>query len=108
MNGIYVMSGKGDIVGVGPVVLEGVVVYNGDGTGVLLSVTQNVNGTITRATSIPVTYTVNRDCTGSKIVGSGASPNHFDFVITPDGSIITWVETDPTAVISGKAVRQLQ
>jgi hypothetical protein len=105
MSGVYVMSGRGNIVGVGPVVMVGEVVYNGDGTGTLLSVTKNVNGTVLTSAQIPVMFTVNRDCTGSKIVGSGASATHFDFVITPDGSTITWVGTDPNSVISGKAVR---
>ena len=102
MNGTYVMSGNGTIVGVGPVVMVGQAVYNGDGAGVLSSVTKNVNGMVVRATSVPVVFTVNPDCTGSKIVGGSG---HFDFVITPDGNTITWVQTDTNAVISGKAER---
>jgi hypothetical protein len=105
MNGTYVMSGKGTIVGVGPVAMIGQVVYNGDGTGVLLSVTKSVNGMIVKTASVPVVFTVNPDCTGSKIVGSGAA--HFDFVITPDGATITWVQTDTNAVISGTAERSI-
>ncbi len=105
MKGTYVVSGKGTVVGVGPIVLAGEVVYNGDGTAVLASETQNVNGTIIRPSGVTGTYTVNHDCTGSKTFGSGASAQHFDFVISPDGSTITWVETDANAVISGKAVR---
>ena len=105
MNGMYVMSGNGTVVGVGPVVMVGEVIYNGDGTGTLLSVTKNVNGMVLSASKVPVTYTVNPDCTGSKTVGSGASSNHFDFVITPDGATITWVGTDASTIISGKAKR---
>ena len=105
MNGTYVMSGNGTVVGVGPVVMVGEVIYNGDGTGTLLIVTKNVNGTVFSSSSVPVAYTVNPDCTGSKTVGSGASANHFDFVITPDGATITWVGTDASAIISGKAKR---
>jgi hypothetical protein len=105
MHGIYVMSGNGTVVGVGPVVMVGEVIYNGDGTGTLLSVKKNVNGTVLSSSSVPVTYIVNRDCTGSKTVGSGATANHFDFVITPDGATITWVGTDANTIISGKAER---
>jgi hypothetical protein len=54
---------------------------------------------------VPITFSVNRDCTGSKTVGSGASATHFDFVITPDGRTITWVQTDAFWVTSGTAVR---
>jgi hypothetical protein len=105
MSGTYVMSGTGNIVGLGPVVVVGEVVYNGDGTGVLMSATENVNGAVVRLSMVPAIFTVNRDCTGSKTVGTGSSAEHFDFLITPDGSTITWVETDANAVISGTAVR---
>jgi hypothetical protein len=105
MRGIYVMSGNGTVVGVGPVVMVGEVIYNGDGTGTLLSVKKNVNGMVFSSSSVPITYSVNPDCTGSKTVSSGASANHFDFVITPDGATITWVGTDANAIISGKATR---
>jgi hypothetical protein len=108
MNGVYVMSGRGNLVGVGPVVMAGEVVYNGNGTGTLLSSTLNVNGTIVGYTQVPVVFTVNPDCTGSKTLGTGSSATHYNFVITPDGSTITWVETDANAVISGKAVRASQ
>jgi hypothetical protein len=49
---------------------------------------------------------VNPDCTGSKTIGSGASATHFDFIITPDGSTITWIETDNGVTLSGTAIRQ--
>jgi hypothetical protein len=54
---------------------------------------------------VPAIFTVNRNCTGSKTVGTGASANHFDFVITPDGHTITFIETDAFAVTPGTAVR---
>ena len=101
------MSGTGAVFGTGggPIAFVGVVTYNGDGTGVLMSATDNLNGTVGRATSIPATFTVNRDCTGSKTIGSGPTAQHFDFVITPDGRTLTFVETDAFAVVSGTAVR---
>ena len=105
MSGTYVVSGNGTVVGVGPVVLVGEAMYNGDGTGTFLSVKKNVNGMVVSSSSVPIAYTVNPDCTGSKIVGSGASATHFDFVVTPDGATVTWVGADATAIISGKAER---
>ena len=105
MNGTYVMSGGGAVTGVGPVSVAGLVVYNGDGTGTLVTSTSSVNGTVSKLANVSGVYTVNRDCTGSKVFGSGASAQHFDFVITPDGSTITWVETDNGTTISGTAVR---
>jgi hypothetical protein len=105
MNGTYVMSGGGNVVGIGPVTFAGLVVYNGDGTGTLVTSTGSFNGAVSKLSGVSGVYTVNRDCTGSKVFGSGASAQHFDFVITPDGSTITWVETDNGTTISGSAVR---
>jgi hypothetical protein len=93
------------VTGVGPVTFVGLVVYHGDGTGTLVTSTGSYNGAISKLANVSGVYTVNRDCTGSKTFGSGASAQHFDFVITPDGSTITWVETDSGTTISGRAVR---
>ena len=101
MNGTYVMSATGTIVGVGPVAVVGMVTYDGLGNGSATS-TQSVNGTIYKGVMATATFTVNRDCTGSKTFSDGS---HYDFAITLDGSTITWIETDPGVVISGTAVR---
>jgi hypothetical protein len=61
-----------------------------------------VNGTIYKGVAATATFTVNRDCTGSKTFSDGSQ---YDFVITLDGSTITWIETDPGVVVSGTAVR---
>jgi hypothetical protein len=104
MNGTYVMSGTGTIVGVGPIALVGKVTYDGRGNG-SVTYTVSLNGVITKAITATGTFTVNSDCTGSKTIGSGPSATHFDFVITPDGGTITWVETDTSVVMMGTAVR---
>jgi hypothetical protein len=101
MNGTYVMSATGTVVGVGPVAVVGVVTYDGQGNGSATS-TQSVNGTIYKGVAATATFTVNRDCTGSKTFSDGSQ---YDFVITLDGSTITWIETDPGVVVSGTAVR---
>ncbi|HWZ30682.1 MAG TPA: hypothetical protein VNX18_05085 [Bryobacteraceae bacterium] len=103
MEGTYVMSGSGTIVGVGAIASVGVVTYDGQGNGLGTSTTV-VNGATSRGT-VPGTFTVNRDCTGSKTFGSGPSATHFDFVITPDGSKITWIVTDPGVIMTGTATR---
>lgn len=107
MNGTYAMSGGGTIVGVGPIAFVGVVTYDGQGNG-SVTYSVSVNGVITKGITATGTFTVNRDCSGSKTFGSGANAQHFDFVITPDGSTITWVETDAGVVSSGTAVRLLK
>jgi hypothetical protein len=106
MQGLYVMSGSGSITGVGPLASTGLVQYNGDGTGVLISATNSINGAVSTVSGIPGTYTVNRDCTGTKTFGSGNSAQHFNFVISPDGNTITWISTDNSVTMIGTAVRQ--
>ena len=105
MKGTYVMSGSGSITGVGPVASVGEVIYNGDGTGVIASATTSVNGTIIPASGTPGTFNVNPDCTGSKTFGSGASAQHFNFVISPDGNKITWIVSDTGVTMTGIAER---
>ena len=47
------------------------------------------------------------DCTGSKTFTNTANGavTHFNFVITPDGSTINWIETDSGTVLLGQATR---
>jgi hypothetical protein len=101
MSGTYAVTGSGTIIGVGPMVTVGLVVYNGDGTGYAVSSTSSVNGMSSTSANVPATFTVNRDCTGSKTLGK----SHFNFVISPDGSTINWIVTDNGVTISGTAVR---
>jgi hypothetical protein len=105
MNGTYVASGTGAIAGVGPLTTLGLIVYNGDGTGVLVSGTNTVNGASSASGNIPITFTVNRDCTGSKTIGTGPSATQMNFVITPDGSTITWIVTNTGVTMVGTGVR---
>lgn len=101
MQGTYVTSGTGTIPGVGAITTVGLVVYNGDGTGLLISSTTSVNGMSSTSSNVPATFTVNRDCTGQKTIGK----NNFNFVITPDGGTIYWIITNAGITISGTGVR---
>jgi hypothetical protein len=101
MNGVYVVTGGGTVTGVGPIASLALIIYNGDGTGTLVFGTTTVNGTSTTSNHVPVTFAVNADCSGSKILGK----THMNFVITPDGNTINWIVTDPGATFSGTAVR---
>ena len=93
-------SGTGTVAGIGPIAIVGELIYNGDGTGNVVMLTQSVNGATSTATNIPVSFTVNPDCTGSKTVGTG----HYNFVITPDGSLITWIVIDNGVTLMGTGV----
>ena len=79
------------------------VTYDGQGNG-LSTGTTSVAGVISRSVDVPGVYTVNRDCTGSKIFGGATN---FDFVVTPDGREITWIVTNAFAgsLFTGHAVR---
>jgi hypothetical protein len=105
MKGTYVLSGSGSIVGVGPLTAVGLFTYNGDGTGVSGTTTISINGMSSTSSGAPATYTVNPDCSGSKTIGSGPSAQHYNFVITPDGKTITFIDIDPTVALVGNAVR---
>jgi len=100
MNGTYVATGTGTVAA-GPITVVSLFVYNGDGSGMRVSGTKVVNGASSSLASVPVSFTVNQDCTGSKTVGS----SNFNFIIAPDGGTITWIETDNGVTLSGTAIR---
>ena len=105
MKGTYVASGTG-MVGTGPafspIAAVSLVTYNGDGTGVQVFGTRTVAGQASTSSNVPATFTVNPDCTGSKTIGT----TNFNFVITPDGSKITWIVTDSGVTLMGTGVRR--
>lgn len=99
LHGIYSVSGGGTVVGLGPVTSVGQVTYDGKGNSNAVY-TASLNGTIVPVT-VPGTYTVNPDCTGTAVEAS----SHFNFVITPDGNTVWWMATDPGTVLSGLITR---
>jgi hypothetical protein len=69
-------------------------IFNGDGTGMDF-VTLTVNGVDQHVPSpVPITYTLNHDCTGTYSVQNG--PN-FDIFVAFDGSQLAVISTDPGA-----------
>ena len=102
LDGTYVSSASG-FGGGATTVSVSKVTYDGRGGG-LATGTTSVAGVISRSMEIPGVYTVNSDCTGTKIFGG---KTNFDFVITPDGREITWIVTNAgyNAFSTGRAVR---
>jgi len=100
LSGTYMLRGEGTIVGVGPVTVVGWLTYDGKGYVVKSSMTASVNGTISTFT-IAGPYTVNSDCSGS-VEPSG---QHYNFVVSPDGKRVNWIQTDPGTVSSGTEAR---
>lgn len=99
LNGTYMSMGGGTVVGLGPVSFVGEIIYDGKGT-IVNPFTGSFNGAILRGEATG-TYTVNGDCTGSVT----ASGSHYDFVVNPDGSKVSFIETDANTVVSGTIVR---
>src|SRR3954454_18294836 len=102
LNGTYVNTGTGSIGGV-PVVMVGKVTYDGRGNG-QSTFTRSTAGVISRLVGVAGGYTVRADCTGSKTFGGVTD---YDFVVSPNGSEITWIVTNTGAgaLFTGRAVR---
>jgi len=99
-HGTYKVSGTGTAIGVGPVAAVGEVTYDGLGNSVA-TFTVNINGNVHTFANVTGTYTVKADCTGTHLEAG----SHYSFVVSPDGDISSWIETDPGSVFSGTEVR---
>jgi hypothetical protein len=84
-----------------PFAFAGYEVYNGNGN-VQGVASASVNGEITRNEPFSGTYTVNADCTGTITYTDGT---HYDQFIAPDGSLVTFVQTNPGTVAAGFELR---
>jgi hypothetical protein len=83
-----------------PIAVAGHQVFNGDGEQRGVS-SVSFNGEIFRKHSFSGKYTVKADCTGTTTTNG----SHSDLFIAPDGSMFTWVYTDPGVVASGSELR---
>lgn len=103
LRGTYVMSASGTL-GSAQVAVVAKVVYDGQGNASALE-TVSVGGSIYKDVSATGAFTVNSDCNGSKTFSSPLGVSNYAFVITPDGSRITWIETDAGTTLDGVALR---
>lgn len=101
LRGAYMSKGGGTVVGVGPVAFIGTAYFDGKG-GITNPVTVSVAGTISRSVGT-ATYTVNSDCTATFTTSDNTQ--HYDMRVSPGGSKIDYIETDPGTIISGSASR---
>jgi hypothetical protein len=94
LDGTYLFAHDGvDISGndQAPFAVAGMEKYDGNGK-VKGVVSANSNGDVHRHVSISGTYTVKADCTGTVTYGPTDAQDVF---IAPDGSMFTWVQTNP-------------
>ena len=81
-----------------PFAIAGYDVFDGNGK-VKGHASANFNGKITRSKEpLPGTYTVKANCTGTLTFTNGT---RYDIFIAPDGSMFTFVHTNPELVSSG-------
>jgi hypothetical protein len=105
LRGMYLFAFEGIAVSGGdhlPFAGAGYEVYDGRGN-VRVHISFSENGAITRNAQISGTYTVHSDCTGTSTLPS--RNEHFDMFVAPDGSMFTYVSTDPGVVFSGSELR---
>ena len=73
-------------------------IFNGDGTGTDI-VTFRINGeTVLENEVVPISYTVNADCTGTYTVLIPGGPS-FGMFIAPNGEELLIIGTDPGVVL---------
>jgi hypothetical protein len=87
----------------GPFAVAGYQVFDGNGKSKGVS-SFSVNGKITENEPFSSTYKVKADCTGTQVV-EAAITTEYDLFIAPDGSMYTFVQTDPGTVASGFDLR---
>ena len=81
-----------------PFAIAGYDVFDGNGK-VKGHASANFNGKITRSKEpLPGTYTVKANCTGTLTFTNGT---RYDIFIAPDGSMFTFVHTNPELVSAG-------
>ena len=99
LHGTYLFADDGFVIKDNekvPFASSGYEVYDGNGHVKGVSTT-NVNGKITSKEPFSGTYTVKADCTGSSTYTDGT---RYDDYIAPDGSMLTYVQTKPSNLVS--------
>jgi hypothetical protein len=98
-NGVVIEETKAGLPQ-GPFAQAGYEVYDGNGNVDGL-VSLNFNGNVFRHVSVPGTYTVKANCTGtSTFISEEGVPFRADLFIAPDGSMYTFVQTNPREVVA--------
>jgi hypothetical protein len=108
LDGTYLFVAGGSIVkgnNQGPTASAGYQVFNGNGKVDQVS-SVNLNGNVFRDIRDIATYKVKADCTGTSTYITDGVRYQTDLFIAPDGSMFTWVQTNPPErVTSGFELR---
>jgi hypothetical protein len=89
-----------------PVATAGFDTFDGDGTGTGV-ITINSNGVVVADNETSTaTYSINRDCTGTVVFkDADGSIVHFNIYLSPFGSQIRFITTEPGSVIASTDTR---
>ena len=102
LDGDYLGNLTGTTATAGPVALQALVSFHGDGTatGVTTTLMTLTSGPITFTSTI--TYTLNSNCTGSlTVVRSTGQTTHYNMVVVDNGEEINLLQIDPGTVVTG-------
>jgi hypothetical protein len=106
LRGSYTFTASGFNIGGGGVAVPKAIVevleFDGDGTVTVPSATVSVNGVIIRSVDGVGSYTLEDDCSGTISLGGPT----FDAVVSQDGGTIAMIQTNPSTVFQGNAVRR--
>ena len=106
LHGTYLFADDGFVIKDNekvPFASSGYEVYDGNGHTKGVSTT-NVNGKVSSKETFTGTYTVKADCTGSSTYSDGT---RYDDYIAPDGSMLTYVPTKPSNLVSAGDEKQV-
>ena len=104
LTGKYVWAEEGyQIVGSDrvPFAIAGVETYDGNGHDMGV-ISQSTNGKITHFVHFTSSYTVKPDCTVTETqTDETGAVTHYDEFVTPNGNLLSFVQTDAGTVVSG-------
>ena len=92
-----------------PVAFVGKLIYNGSGS-ISGTITTVENGVVNLPSGLSGSYTINPDCTGASLITPEGSTNtsHFNQVVSGQGTMIYFIQTDNGATVTGTGNQQGQ
>jgi len=105
VTGAFAFLNRGTLPDKSNALFVGVMVFDGVG-GVYASNTGNAGGVVFRDGGSKVSYTLNRDCTGTLTFVFPQGTVHWDIVVADSGKRILGIMTDPGPAFSMEAYRQ--
>ena len=101
LHGNYAGNLSGTSTATGPLALQALVTFNGNGKASAIVTLMTEKQGPARFTS-KTTYTLKRNCTGTLVaMRSTGQTVHYDITVTPAASEVQYLQTDPGTVVTG-------